>query len=257
MRLEERRFAAADGQDLAYHLAMSDDGGAGRPLLLIHGLFSNAQVNWVKFGHAALLTAAGFRLVMPDLRGHGASRVDDPPPAYPPDVLASDMESLIDALGLEPGGYDLAGFSLGGRTVARLLARGCSPRTAVIAGMGLKGITDGRSRVDWFLDVIARRTEVERGSDEWLAVQFMKSTGAQPETCAAVLEAHVDTPRSALEALELPVGVVCGAEDRDNGSAHELAGLLPRGSYREVPGTHMSSVAKPELGRAIADFLAA
>ena len=33
--------------------------------------------------------------------------------------------------------------------------------------------------------------------------------------------------------------------------------LLPNGRYVEVPGGHMSSVTKPELGRAIAAFLAA
>jgi len=32
---------------------------------------------------------------------------------------------------------------------------------------------------------------------------------------------------------------------------------LPDATLYEVPGTHMSSVTKPELGQAIADFLAA
>jgi hypothetical protein len=33
--------------------------------------------------------------------------------------------------------------------------------------------------------------------------------------------------------------------------------LLPDARYIEVPGTHMGSVTKPELGDAIAGFLAA
>ena len=31
---------------------------------------------------------------------------------------------------------------------------------------------------------------------------------------------------------------------------------LPNAEYKEIPGTHMSSVTKPELGEAIAAFLA-
>jgi len=53
----------------------------------------------------------------------------------------------------------------------------------------------------------------------------------------------------------MPTLVVCGDEDRDNGSAEELADLLPNADYVEVPGTHMSSVTKPDLGQAIARWL--
>ena len=46
-------------------------------------------------------------------------------------------------------------------------------------------------------------------------------------------------------------------EDDDNGSAEELADVLPNAVFEEVPGTHMSRVTKPEFGEAIAEFLAA
>ena len=36
-----------------------------------------------------------------------------------------------------------------------------------------------------------------------------------------------------------------------------LAALMPNATYAEVPGGHMSAVTKPELGNAIADYLAA
>ncbi len=54
----------------------------------------------------------------------------------------------------------------------------------------------------------------------------------------------------------MPALVVSGADDRDNGSARALADALPDGLYVEIPGNHMSAVTKPDLGRAIADFLA-
>jgi pimeloyl-ACP methyl ester carboxylesterase len=60
-----------------------------------------------------------------------------------------------------------------------------------------------------------------------------------------------------LQAFTMPTLVVCGSEDDDNGSAEELAAALPNATFREVPGTHMSSVTKVELGEEIARFLSA
>jgi hypothetical protein len=47
---------------------------------------------------------------------------------------------------------------------------------------------------------------------------------------------------------------VCGSEDDENGSATALAELIGA-QFTEIPGTHMSSVTRPELGEAIARFL--
>src|SRR5512143_355927 len=88
--------------------------GAGRPVLLLHGLFSSAQVNWIKYGTAAQLAEAGFEAIMPDLRAHGESEAPHDPAAYPSGVLVKDALVLVEALGLED--YDVAGFSLGSRT---------------------------------------------------------------------------------------------------------------------------------------------
>ena len=60
------RWKASDGIELAFH-----ELGAGPPVVLLHGLFSSADMNWIKFGHAAKIAAAGFRVIMPDLRAHG------------------------------------------------------------------------------------------------------------------------------------------------------------------------------------------
>ena len=61
-------FTAPDGVELAWHVI-----GEGRPIVLIHGYFSNAFTNWIRYGHAARLADAGFRVIMPVLRGHGDS----------------------------------------------------------------------------------------------------------------------------------------------------------------------------------------
>src|SRR3546814_2855108 len=67
-----RYFNAADGVELAWH-----EMGEGRSVILIHGLFSNAHTNWVKYGAAAEVASRGFRVIMPDLRGHGMSRSEE------------------------------------------------------------------------------------------------------------------------------------------------------------------------------------
>jgi len=77
------------------------------------------------------------------------------------------------------------------------------------------------------------------------------------EAAALVLKSFGDASLEWLDAFAMPTLVLIGSEDEDNGSARELAEALPNASYAEVPGTHMSSVTKPELGEAIARFLAA
>jgi pimeloyl-ACP methyl ester carboxylesterase len=241
-------FVAADGVELAWH-----ELGEGRPLVLLHGLFSNASTNWLKFGHAATLAAAGFRLIMPDLRAHGTSAGPHDPAAYPPDILADDGLALIAHLGLTD--FDLGGYSLGARTAVRMVVRGARPRRLVIAGMGLDGLLDTGARGDHFKHILNGLGTHSRGSPEWLAEAFLKTTGGDPEALLPLLDSFVDTSRDELAAIDIPTLVVSGEDDRDNGSARALAEAIPAAGYVEIPGNHMSAVTKSDLGRAIAAFL--
>jgi pimeloyl-ACP methyl ester carboxylesterase len=241
-------FQARDGARLAYR-----ELGEGRPLVLIHGFFSTAMVNWVRYGHAERIAAKGFRVIMPDLRGHGDSAKSHDPAAYPHDVLTDDGLALVEALRLDD--YDLGGYSLGARTTVRMLVRGAVPRRAIIAGMGLEGIVDAQGRGEFFRRVLGNPGTFRRGSAEWMAEAFLKTVGGDPVALLAVLDSAMDTPREALGRIEVPALVAAGAEDIDNGSAAALADALVHGRYAELPGNHMSAVAKPELGTAIADFL--
>jgi pimeloyl-ACP methyl ester carboxylesterase len=243
-------FTSFDGTELAWREA-----GEGRPLVVLHGYFSDAQTNWMKYGHAATLAEAGFRVIMPDLRGHGDSAKPHDAAAYPKDVLADDGFALIVHLGLTD--YDLGGYSLGGRTVARMLVRGAAPRRAIISGMGLTGLTATWARIDHFAGVFAGLGTHKQGSPEWMAEAFLKTTGGDPVALEHVLYTSVDTNADELAALTLPVGVVCGVDDSDNGSAAALASLVPNATLIEIPGNHMSAVAKPDLGVAFRDFLVA
>jgi pimeloyl-ACP methyl ester carboxylesterase len=243
-------FDASDGTKIAWR-----ETGEGRPLLLVHGYFSDAETNWIKFGHAALLAKAGYRVIMPDLRAHGLSDKPHNRALYQKDILADDQFALIAHLGLTD--FDLGGYSLGGRTVARMLARGCRPGRAVISGMGLQGLTSTGKRGDHFRYVLDNIGSHERDSPAWMAEAFLKTTGGDPVALRLILDTFVDTSEEQLRGFDLPVAVICGEEDNDNGFASALAELLPRGKLLTVPGNHMSAVIKPDLGQAMVEALTA
>jgi pimeloyl-ACP methyl ester carboxylesterase len=247
--IRQHSFSAPDGAELVWY-----ELGEGRPVLLLHGLFSDAETNWIRFGHAAEIAARGFRVIMPDLRAHGHSARPHDEASYPPDILARDGLALIERLGLTD--YDLGGYSLGARTCARMVIMGAAPRRLVISGMGLRGMLDVERRAKHFRRILTHLGSHERGSPEWLAEAFLKTTKGDPKALLPLLGSFVSSTEEELRGIAMPTLVVSGAEDRDNGPAEELADLLPHGRYVEVPGNHMSSVTKPELGRAIADFLA-
>ncbi|MEZ5708296.1 MAG: alpha/beta hydrolase [Blastomonas sp.] len=243
-------FRSFDGTGLAIH-----ETGEGRPLVLLHGLFSSAEMNWNKFGHAALLANAGFRVIMPDLRAHGHSEAPHDPAAYPRDVLVRDALALIDHLQLDD--FDLGGFSLGARTTAKLLTGWLEPGKAILAGMGLEGLGGWDQRRLHFRNVIAVRDTVKRGDPEYMAVQFMKTMKIDPVAAGHLLESFGDVDVDALSSLNMPVQILCGEDDCDNGSPDALAEILPFGTLSLVPGTHMSSVTHKALGEAMVSFLTA
>jgi pimeloyl-ACP methyl ester carboxylesterase len=242
------RWQASDGVELAYH-----EIGQGRPVLLLHGLFSDANMNWIKFGHAARIADEGFRVIMPDLRAHGLSGRPHEPAHYPQGILARDLHELIAHLGLSE--FDLGGFSLGARTTVEGVGEGLKPRRAILGGAGLEGLRHWERRKHFFVDAIELFDNVQRGDPHWISIQFMKSQKVDRVASGLLLESFRDAFMDWLQAFAMPTLVVCGAEDEDNGSAEELAAAMPNAIFREVPGTHMSSVTKPDLGEAIAQFL--
>lgn len=250
---ETFRFASFDGTELAVHVE-----GEGRPVVLLHGLFSSAQMNWIKWGHAARLVEAGFTAIMPDFRVHGASEAPHDPARYPPGVLVRDVAALIEHLGLEEGGYDLVGFSLG----ARIAIHGCAsgvfaPRRLVLAGMGVAGLADWTRRAAFFLRVIDEFDTITRDDPAYLSRQFLKSQGVDRVAARLLLGAFEDLDIDSLDNVTVPTLVICGERDQDNGSARDLAAVLAHSTYVEVPGGHLDSATRTELGDGIVRFLAA
>ena len=243
-------WSASDGVQLAWH-----EVGLGRPVVLLHGLFSDAQMNWIKFGTADRIAAEGFRVIMPDHRAHGLSAKPHGEEYYPKGILARDVRELVTMLGLAD--FDLGGFSLGTRTTVEAVGEGMRPRRAVLGGAGLEGLRNWERRKTFFIEAIDQFETVQRGDPHWLSIQFMKSQKVDRIAARLLLDSFEDTFMDWLQAFTMPTLVVCGDQDDDNGSAEELTNVLPNATFREMPGTHMTSITKPEFGEAIAGFLAA
>ena len=248
MSIATEFYPGFDGTRLALHRM-----GEGRTLIMLHGLFSSAEMNWIKWGYPALLAEAGFECLMPDLRAHGQSEAPHDPVAYPDDVLAKDLAALIAHLGLSD--YDLCGFSLGARTSVRGVIAGLKPRRLVLGGMGLEGLAGWTGRGAFFIDAIDRFDEVKQGDPAFHAVQFMKTMNVDRVAVRMLLQTFTDTAPQALAALTMRTLVLNGDRDRDNGDPAALTATLPDAVQVIVPGNHMSCVTKPDLGLAIRDFL--
>jgi pimeloyl-ACP methyl ester carboxylesterase len=241
-------YTAPDGAELAYRQV-----GEGRPLVLVHG-FSSDSRQWIDHGLATAFAAPGHRVIMPDLRGHGASARPHLASDYPPDVLAGDGLALVSALGLTDNGYDLIGYSMGARVVLRMLVCGARPARAVVAGQGFdvtrpaSGRTAGHRRL---LRAMVEGTPLkpqERAMADWMAQR-----GVDPQALLLVLDSFVETPPEALSRITIPTLVVIGERDPRT-SAAALAAAIPTAQYTTVPGDH-DALGRPEMLAAILTFL--
>lgn len=104
--------------------------GQGPPLLLLHKFFATGTLSWDRF---IPTLAAQYRLVVPDLRGHGRST--NPSGEFTHRQSASDMFALLDSLGLQQ--VKAMGISSGGMTLLHMATR----QPARIDAMVLIGAT--------------------------------------------------------------------------------------------------------------------
>ena len=242
-------FESFDGTKLATHRT-----GEGPPVVLLHGLFSSAEMNWIKWGHDQKIAEAGFEAIMLDFRVHGQSESPTDPASYPQNVLVRDVAALIEHLELDD--YVLGGFSLGARTSLHAVAHGVlKPSRLIVGGMGTAGLGEWNKRSAFFKRVIDEFDTMKADDPAWYSRQFLKSQGVDRVAARLLLDTMLDMDLSMLANVTMPTLVVCGDEDRDNGSAEELTQLLPDAIFVETPGNHLMSATKPEMGDAIAAWL--
>lgn len=238
-------FTTRDGVRLSYA-----DQGAGRPVLLLHGFLSSAARNWARLTPA--LVAAGLRVIAPDCRGHGASDAPTDPAAWPADVMARDVLDLAAHLGLKD--FDLAGYSMGGRTAIRAMIGGLQPQRLVIGGMGEFGIMEAGPRAEAFEDALRHG---EAASDPGMGraiANALAAQGLKAEAMLGVLAAFQPTTEAEIRALRTDALVILGTEDHDNGSGQVLANWLG-GRYLPLPGDHGQVPASAAFVEAVVGFV--
>jgi len=127
---------AGDGCEIATHEMAIDDGtlqyntvGAGRQVLLLHGLFADKE-QWS--GMMCVLSGAGYALIAPDLPGYGKSsgfRIQD----YKLENQVELLRRLVSTLGIDT--VDIAGNSMGG-TIAALYTQAHRRQVRSLAFIG-------------------------------------------------------------------------------------------------------------------------
>ncbi len=241
-------FTAPAGARLVWHQL-----GEGRPVLLLHGFMSSADGNWFAPGIARRLAEAGFRVIAPDCRGHGDSDAPTDPAAWPADIMTADALSLIAHLGLTD--FDLAGYSMGGRTAARVMVRGARPRRCIIGGMGDFGIMEAGPRAAAFADALRHG---EAAADPVMGRTIARRVAVlnlNRDALLGVLAAFAPTTREELAAIPVPTLAILGDADHDNGSVQGLADIMPACTPLRLPGDHAGLVGTAAFAEALTAFL--
>lgn len=246
--LISHRLASDDGVALTYY-----ELGAGRPMVLLHGYMAPAVPTWVDTKIAERLAGEGYRVIMLDMRGHGASVSEDD--MYPADALTTDALTLIENIAGED--YDLGGYSLGARVVARMLALGARPRRAFIGGTGLDPIVHAVGRGENYRRILGNLGTWEPGTPEAQFEDWVRQVGADPVALMRVFDTFVDTAEEDLARVQVLTLVIAGDRDTSRGSVDDLAAILPNAKLQRIPGDHYSALLSNELKDQLVKFLGA
>jgi len=240
-------------------LFVRDSGGAGPPVLLLHGWMFAADANW--WPVYAPLADAGFRVLALDHRGHGRG-LRSPEPFRLLDC-ARDAAALLDLLGTGP--VLAVGYSMGG-PIAQLLAR---ERPDLVRGLVLCATApdwrDPHLRLLWRTMALLRLAlglfptgawnASLRGMREgpyrtWLAAELSRGSARDIAEAGRELGRHDGRPW--LGELAVPSAVVVTARDTNvpPRKQRELARLLGAPTFA-VDGAHLA------VGTRKREFLAA
>jgi len=233
----------ANGLEIAY-----EDHGSGPPLVMLHGATSIGRED---FAAQIPLFSKGFRLLLPDARGHGFTRWDATR-GFQYDWLVEDLAAFTEALDL--GTFHLLGFSMGAMTALQFAATFPERlRTLVVIGITTQReprtsvarrlMDPRRADVDdpaWGA-VLARRHDQGQGVGAWRTLL--------PAIAADVAVQPLLTPAD-LHGIDAPTMIVCG--DRDPfvpvGHAWEVQRQIPDARLFVVPdANHEVMVRKPAL----------
>lgn len=251
-------FRLADGRRLAWREA-----GTGPPLLLLHGWCLSSLV----FAEALTDFSSTYRVLAPDLPGHGAS---DPAADYGFAALAADLREWLAPLSHDP--IRLLGWSMGGQValelaasfpsgrVERLLLVAVTPRFCA-ADDWPHGLPEGQVRA---LERQLRRDYPAALSDfrerMWAGEELpparrervaalVPSPPAPAEALAALAALRREDQRGSLALLDCPTLVQHGELDTITlpGAARILAETIPGARLEFLPGiAHAPFLSRPD-----------
>ncbi|MDO3379235.1 alpha/beta fold hydrolase [Geoalkalibacter halelectricus] len=239
----------ADGRALAYR-----ETGHGRPLLLLHGWSLSSAA------FSELLTELGreFRVIAPDLRGHGFSAAAQ---GCGLDDFAADLHALITAMDLDR--LALGGWSLGGQValrlaqalperIERLLLIATTPRFVSAEdwphGLPVGQVRSlGRNLQRAFEKTLGEFFNLLFGADEISSDRYRQILGfavragrlPHPDTALGALDTLRDVDlRGELTAIGCPTLVLHGREDRiiPPGAGRFVAQAIAGARWCEMPG---------------------
>lgn len=209
--------------DMTMHVQIR---GEGQPLLLLHG-FTGAGSNWdLLFPEPP----PGFRLIIPDLRGHGWST--NPSPSYTHGQAARDVLALLDQLGIES--YCAIGFS--GGAMALLHMASLQPQR--IEAMVLTSSTTHYP--ESARQIMASLTAEGRSEADWATMRSMHSRGDQQILALwrqghAFRNDHEDMSFSAADLAKIRPATLLIHGDRDPLFPPEIALAM----YRQLPDAYL------------------
>jgi pimeloyl-ACP methyl ester carboxylesterase len=223
--------------------------GKGPAVVLLHG-FTNTLESWKNTPLCQQLMAQGNQVVLLDLRGNGHSGKPTSVAGYAHDAEARDVMGLATALGLAH--YQLVGYSRGSIIAARLLVLDSRVSAAVLGGMGEAFTNSNWPRRIAFYQALSG----EKASPELEGfIRSLSARGLDRQTLAWQQQAQPSTSAAALGQVHLPVLVISGADDHDNGSAEALGQLLPGAVVKRVPGVHATTAQSVGFAHEVSQFL--
>ena len=223
--------------------------GQGPPVLLLHG-FASTLGMWQGTPLYRELLAQGHQVVALDLRGNGQSGKPAALAGYEHDAEARDVIGLATALGFAH--YQVVGYSRGSIIAARVLVLDSRVTAAVLGGMG-----EAFTNPDWPRRIAFYKALSGEAPAKELAgfLQMVRARGLDRQALAWQQQAQPSTSPAALAKIHVPVLVIAGADDNDNGSAEALARLVPGATLRRVPGVHNTTAQSPQFAHEVLDFL--
>ena len=237
-------FTSFDGNKIYYEVK-----GQGQPVILLHG-FTNTLETWKSKILYQDLINNGFKVIALDLRGNGKSDKPKTVAGYELDAEARDVMGLATALGLK--NYQLVGYSRGSIIASRLLVLDKRITAAVLGGMG-----EAFTNPEWPRRIAFYNALVGKGDTTSFEgfLRYVRESGFDRQALAFQQQAQPSTPPAALAKVKIPVLVISGDQDNDNGSAEALAGLLPKATVKRVPGVHNTAHQSQEFAQEVLAFL--